>query len=181
MMQREDFEAFKYFILGRNPYFNCGFANVYKDDTTHAVWVRDEADLMAVFPNDTLGNYFYLRNETGVKHEAAPAERLADTGTQRLLFLDTMTVQLVAIVQHADEYMLIENLRNTAMQYRLLNIEPTASKWNREQVMVEELAGMKSEDIQAALQRLKNETIVRLTMKVSKVFVPGNCINDPVK
>lgn len=180
-MNKADFEAFKYFILGKNPYFNRGFANVYKDDTTKAICAREGKDFTVVFPSDTLGNYFYLRNDTGLKHEAMPAERVSDNGTQRLMFLDSMTLQLVAVVKNADEHLLIENLRNTAMQYQLLYAEPLSSKWNREQVVIEELAGMKSEDIQAALQRLKNETIVRLSLKLSKVFVPGNCINDPVK
>lgn len=179
-MTREDFEAFKYFILGKNPYFSRGYANVYKDDTTQAIWARNGKDVQPVLPNDMVGNYFYLRNEAGVKHEAMPAERLADSGTQRLLFTDMVTVQLVAVVNNADEYILVENLRNTAMQYQLLSIEPVSSKWNREQVIIEELAKMRSDDIQATLQRLKNETVVRLTLKVSKIFVPGNCINDPI-
>ncbi|MBZ0099512.1 MAG: hypothetical protein K8F30_10525, partial [Taibaiella sp.] len=89
-MLQQDFEQLKDFILLRNTYFNTGFANAYKDDTTHAVWVRQGSDMKRLLPADTLGNYFYLRNDAWMKHEAKEPERMTDTGTQRLTFLDTM-------------------------------------------------------------------------------------------
>lgn len=179
-MLQEDFEELKEFILSQNNYFREGFANAYKDDTTHAVWVKQGKDMQRIMPADMLGNYFYLRNDAWAKHEAKEPQRITDTGTQRVSFLDTMSVQLVACVQHADAYQLIENLRNTAMMYDKLSVLPVTSSWNSEQVVATELAQMKMEDINAALQRLKDETIVRVSLSVSKLFVPGNCIVNPV-
>ncbi|HEY9178247.1 MAG TPA: hypothetical protein VIN07_11170 [Flavipsychrobacter sp.] len=178
-MLQQDFEQLKDFILLRNTYFSAGFANAYKDDTTHAVWVRQGGDMKRLLPADTLGNYFYLRNDAWMKYEAKEPERMTDTGTQRLTFLDTMSVQLVAVVNNADAYKLIENLRNTALAYAPLNVVPVTASWNREQVVATELAKMRMEDVNAALQRLKDETIIRLSLSVSKTFIPVNCISEP--
>lgn len=178
-MLQQDFEQLKDFILGRNTYFQKGYANAYKDDTTHAVWVKQGKDMQCIIPADNQGNYFYLRNDAWVKHEVKEPERLTDTGTQRLTFLDTMSVQLVAVVNNADAYQLIENLRNTAMMYPFMSVMPVTSSWNREQVVATELAKMPVDDINAALQRLKDETIVRLSLSVTKIFIPANCITEP--
>lgn len=178
-MLHDDFEQLKDFILEHNTYFHKGFAHAYKDDTTHAVWVRQGKDSTRLMPADTLGNYFYLRNDAWLKHEAKEPERMTDTGTQRLAFLDTMSVQLVAIVNNADAYILVQNLRNTAMMYDKLHVVPVTSSWNREQVVSTELAKMRMEDINAALQRLKDETIIRIALSVSKTFIPSACITEP--
>lgn len=178
-MIQDDFEQLKDFILLKNKYFQRGFANAYKDDVTNDVWVKDGKDMKKLLPADSMGNYFYMRNEAWLKHEAKEPERLTDTGSQRLTFLDTMNLQLVAIVNNADAYLLIENLRNTALMYEKLNVVPVTSSWNREQVVATELSKMKIGDVHAALQRLKNETIIRLSLSVSKMFIPANCITEP--
>ena len=179
-MLQQDFEHLKDFILEQNEYFNNGYANAYKDDITHAIIVKQGKYIERVLPADKLGNYFYLRNDAWTKYEAKEKERLTDTGSQRLTFLDTMSVQLVAVVKDADPYLLIENLRNTAMMYRGMNVEPVTGSWNREQVIITELAKMPVDDVSAALKRLTNETIVRVALSVSKVFIPGNCITSPL-
>lgn len=179
-MLNEDFELFKEFILEKNPYFINGFANAYKDDITHAIYLQDGKDRRRLMPADNLGNYFYLRNDAWMKHEAKELQKLTDTGTQRLTFLDTMSTQLVAIVNNADAYQLIENLRITAMMYEGLDITPVTSSWNREQVVTTELTKVKAEEVYAALQRLENETIIRIGLSVNKIFTPGNCITEPI-
>lgn len=178
-MIQDDFEQLKDYILDKNSYFRIGFANAYKDDTANDVWVRTGKDLKKILPADVAGNYFYLRNDAWLKHEAKEPERLTDTGTQRLTFLDTMSVQLVAIVNNADAYQLIENLRNTVLMYDRLSVIPVTSSWNREQVIATELSKMRVEDVHAVLKRLKDETVVRLSLSVSKMFIPANCIAEP--
>lgn len=178
-MLHHDFEQLKDFILENNNYFRAGFANAYKDDVSNAVWVKEGKDFKKLLPTDTLGNYFYLRNDAWLRHETKEPERLMDTGTQRLAFLDTMSVQLVAVVNSADAYKLIQNLRNTVMMYSALNVVPVTTSWNREQVVSTELAKMPMEDVNVALQRLKDETIVRLALSVSKSFIPSDCIIEP--
>ncbi len=178
-MTKADFEQMAQYILQYNDCFVRGFANAYKDNATNTVWVKDGTDLKCLLPADVYGGYFYLRNDTTIKHEALPQERVTDSGTQRLVFLDSITLYLVAIVKDADEFQLIEDLRNTCMSYDSMNVVPVSSNWNAEQVLAEELAKMKQEDIQAALQRLKNETIIKLTLNVTKPFVPNDCITKP--
>ncbi len=178
-MLREDFEQLRDFILEQNAYFVNGYANAYKDDVTNAIHVRDGKDVQRLLPADTAGNYFYLRNDGQLKHEAKEPERLTDNGAQRLSFLDTQVVYLVAVVNNADPYQLVENIRNTAMMYQNMNVQPVSSHWNREQVVTAELAKMKADDISAVLQRLKDETIVRIQLNVSKVFLPTTCIINP--
>ncbi|MCB9047168.1 MAG: hypothetical protein H6550_13630 [Chitinophagales bacterium] len=178
-MQNEDFEYLRDHILEHNKYFSTGFANAFKDDTTDAILIKDGKDMRRIMFADGLGNYFYLRNDTWSKYEAKEQERVTDNGAQNISCLDTMSVHLVAIVNNADAYRLIENLRNTVMMYEPLNILPVTSTWNREQVVASELYGMPMEDINATLQRLTDETIVRLSLSVSKMFIPGNCIKEP--
>jgi hypothetical protein len=180
-MKQDDFEKLKDFILDKNAYFNAGFANACKDDTTQAIYVRENLELKPVFPADNYGNYFYLRNEESIRHEAQVDGRATDNGAQRLTFLDTIAVQLVAIVKDADAYQLIENLVNTVMMNEGAYVQPITTMWNREQIVATELKGMKVDDMQSALQRLRHETIVRISMNMSKHFIPGNCIVNPIK
>ncbi|MEZ5016980.1 MAG: hypothetical protein R2800_07995 [Flavipsychrobacter sp.] len=179
-MQQKDFEDFKDFILSKNAYFTQGFALAYKDDVSRAVQVREGKDVKRLLPADSLSNYFYLRHEPQLKHEPKEPERLTDNGTQRLTFLDTQVVHLVAIVNHADAYQLVENLRNTAMMYDGLNVKPIATSWDRELVITSELSNMSQADITAALQRLKDETVVHIQAAMSKSYIPTNCIVNPI-
>lgn len=176
-MKTTDFEALKDFILSKNTCFAAGYANAIKDVETEAVIVKNGSDHKRLLPDDSAGNYFYIRNELSIRHDAKPAERLADNGTQRLVFNDVITCYLVAIVKDADLFALLENLKNTVMMYKPMSLQPLSSNWNREQVIKEEMSGMRKEDIAATLQRLKNETIVKLVFNASQIYVPGNCIN----
>jgi hypothetical protein len=180
-MLTEDFENLRNHIHNKNNYFHHGFANAFRSDVTGSIWAQKLKDMQCLLPDDTLGDYFYLRTEAGIKYDPQQAERLADGGPQRLSFLDTAMLYLIAIVRGADAFRLIENLRNAAMSYADMNVLPIAASWNREQVVTEELTKMKSDDVAAALKRYTDETVVRLTMNVSKTFVPGNCIVNPVK
>ena len=176
-----DFEAVKDFILSKNTYLHNGYANAYKDDKSKMILAAQGSDVISLLPDDTKGNYCYLRPDAVIKHDAQMQERLADNGAQRLVFLDTATLYLVAIVKDADAFTLIDNLRNTCMMYEAVSLQPTASNWNREQILSEEMAGMRNEDIAAALQRLKNETIVKLAIKASALYIPCSCINPVCK
>lgn len=180
-MQRSDFDKLLSHILEKNAYFSKGYANASKDELTGRVLVDKGSDKLVLLPSDVLGNYCYLRNDTQMKHIAAEQQRITDTGSQRLTFNDTMTAYLVAVVKNADTYQLLENLKNTCMSFADMNVVPISSQWNREIVMADELQGMKQDDIRASLQRLKNETIVKLQLSVSKEYVPSNCIVNPIK
>lgn len=173
--------AFKDYILSKNTYFDKGYANAFKDENTSGIYVRDNSSLISLFPNDRLGNYFYLRNDTTLQFTLRAQENLTDFGLGRLGFLDTMTVYLVAIVKNADVHTIINNLRNTAMMYNKISVVPISAIWNREQIVIEELRGLEPAEIAGTLQRLKNEIIVRLQFTISNVFAPSKCIDNPCK
>jgi hypothetical protein len=176
-MLPQHFENLKEFILSKNAIFHKGFANAYRDELRNAIYARTEQELIAVLPNDSLGNYFYLRHEDTIQHEALQAERLADSGSGRLSFLDIATIQLVAMADKACAYTMVENLRNTLMMYEGMNAQPTSSLVESSKVIMAELP--RNEQQLAILQRLKNETIVRITIKATTLFTPSNCINNP--
>jgi|GEM_PF-1726092 len=178
-MQQNDFEQLKDFIQQKNPYFNFGFTNAISEKGT--VYAQCNSERKAVLPADDLSNYFYLRQDALIKHEAQYPSRTTDNHTQRLSFLDIAIVYLVAVVKDADPLSLVDNLRNTAMMYELMNVQPLSSAFNREKIIAEELTGTKANDVSAVLQRLKNETIVKLTLQVSKTFIPSECIVNPCK
>lgn len=180
-MQKNDFDKLVTHILEKNAYLSKGFANAFKEMVSSRILVEKGSDKLVLLPSDALGNYCYLRNDTQMKHQPAEMQRLSDTGTQRLTFNDTITVYLVVVVKNADAYLLLENLKNTCMSFAEMNVVPMNSQWNREAVLADELSGMKQDDIRAALQRLKNETIVKLQLNVSKEYVPSNCIVNPLK
>lgn len=181
-MTTADFTALKNFILEKNTYLGEGYANAFKEAESNKVFARSSSgDLIAVFPNDTLGNYFYIRHDNGLSFSANLAARATDCGPGRLGFNDTATLQIVAIVKNADAYSVIDNLRNTAMMYTGMDVIPTAAIWNREQVLLEEMSGAEGSEKQAALKRLKDETIVRVTCICGKTYTPSTCIKDPCK
>lgn len=170
-------ENLKEFILSKNNIFHKGFANAYRDELRNAIYTKTDHELIALMPNDSLGNYFYLRHEDAIQHEALQAERLTDTGSGRLSFLDTATIQLVAVADKACGYTLVENLRNTLMMYEGINAQPISSLAESSKVILAELP--RNEQQLAILQRLRNETIVRITIKAATLFTPSNCINNP--
>lgn len=178
-MQQNDFEQLKDFVLQKNPYFNFGFTNAVSEKGT--VYMQCNNERRALLPADDLSNYFYLRQDALIKHEAQYPSRATDNHTQRLSFLDAAIVYLVAIVKDADALALVDNLRNTAMMFELMNAQPLSSAFNREKIIAEELTGAKANDVSAVLQRLKSETVVKLTLQVSKIFIPSECIVNPCK
>lgn len=179
-MLTEDFEKLKDFILEKNTYFQIGFVHAYKDDTNGQVVAKKGKDNIILLPADSSGNYFYLRNNAEIKFNPKEAERLTDTGTQRLTFADTIEIVLVAVVRNADAFQLLENLRNTSMMHEDMDVRPASVKLNREQVLVDELKGMSDKDVEAALQRLTDQTIIQLTLKATKTFIPNECITNPI-
>lgn len=181
-MTLTDLIAFKDYILTENTYFKSGYANAVKDLETNRLFAYDDkGKRVEIFPTDNKGNYFFLRSDGDFRFDPRAAEKVADCKAQRVSFLDSLTIQLIAVMNKADEFILIENLRNTCMGYTALDVIPTAASYNRENIVTQELRGLKRPDIDAALARLKNQSIVRLTITVYKLFIPGNCVTDPCK
>lgn len=180
-MTRTDFELFKAHILKLNPYFDTGYANAFKDGISDAIKVRQGKDFKDIFPADNVGNFFYLRNEPNISYTASRQEAYSDVKQGRLAFQNTNLCYLVAVVDDADDMVLINNLINTCMMYGKMSVIPTQSIWLRENVVVEELDGFSEDVVMRVLQRLKNETIIRLTLNVQSLYLPDTCIENPCK
>ncbi len=180
-MITSDLIALRDFILTNNTYFDNGYYSAIKDVENKRVQAVNGNQIVTVFPNDRLGNYFYLRSEGETKFNVRDGERLRDCGAQRITFLDVETIYLVASVKDADALALVNNLRITALSYSSLNVIPTSANYHRELVVFTELQGVEKEDVSATLQRLKSETIVRLALQVNSKYVASNCVVDPCK
>lgn len=177
-MISSDFIELKDYILSQNTYFDRGYANAFKDSNSNIPLCRElSGDLISVFPQDTNGGYFYLRNNEGIAFKSVDA--MSDCGYS---FDDKIVVFLVAILNDADEFTLLNNLRNTCLSYSGMRVIPTAANWNREQITIDEMNGMKDSDIAAALQRWDKQTVIRVRLEITKQFIQSNCaISNPCK
>lgn len=175
-MYSSQIEALKNNILSKNTYFNGGYANavknnkgVYADKTTK--------EKIAVFPNDRLGNYFYIRLEQNASF--AGSNRFAvDCGS--LGTMVNIRAFIIAVVKKADSEILVANLIASikeANHQAVLN----DMNWNREFIANDEMSEMEEKDRNAILQRLKDETIVRVsfTYPVEILFKKSDCIINP--
>jgi len=178
-MTTKDFEGLRDYILSKNKYFSNGFFNAFTDSKSNSVYAYENGVLKSIFPEDNLGNYFYLRNDPNVKFSAKTGYE--DCGVGKLNFDDSLTVYLVAIVNDADEFELINNLRNTVLSAKSLIAIPTAAMWQTENVLIDEMKGFEDSEIIDALARLKNQKMVKLTLTISKEYVPNTCITNPCK
>lgn len=180
-MTLQDFEALKDFILEKNPYFQKGFANAFKENVTSTVLARQlSGDLLIVSPQDSYGNYFYIRNDEGIIHE--PKTGAMTYGAGHTSYMDTIRVNIVGIMKEGEPLLVVDNIINTVSMYKpngdgtLLRL--VSSNWNREQIIISELSGMEKNDIAGALQRLGSHLVFRVTCLFSKYRTPTSCIND---
>ncbi len=178
-MKTTDFEALRDYILKKNPYFSSGYANAFTDTETEAIYAYVNGDLKAIFPEDRFGNYFYLRNDPNIKF--TPKTGYQECGIGRFNFDDAMTCYLVAVVNDADDYELINNLRNTVLGFGGLIGIPVNAMWQRENVVLSEMKDFSEECKFTALTNLKDQSIVKIQLTLSKEYIPNNCINNPCK
>lgn len=178
-MKTQDFESLKEFILSKNTFFSEGYANAFIDSETEAVYSYVNGDLKVIFPDDRVGNYFYLRNDSSIKFALKTGYQ--ECGIGKFNFDDTLTCYLIAVVNGADEYDLLTQLRNTCLSYSKLICIPSSAITQTENVIVTEMSGFEKETIWDTLKNLKNKKILRLQITISKEFIPNNCIIDPCK
>lgn len=178
-MTTNDFKELRDWILNKNQYLVNGYYNAFTDSSTSSIYTHENGNLKSIFPEDNLGNYFYLRNDPNIKFTSKIGYQ--ECGVGRFNFDDALTVYLVAVVNDADEFALINNLRNTVLGAKSLIAIPTAAIWQRENVVIDEMKGFEESEIMDALTKLKNQTIVKLTLTISKEYIPSTCINNPCK
>lgn len=180
-MTTEKMISFKDFILSKNPYFNDGYAVAFKDTESKQILLRKGTDFLSVMPNDILGNYFYIRYSGVLSFNETFTERVADNQPFHTSYTDRQPIVLVAVMKDADEYTLMNNLRNTCAMFKTFSAIPTGGIIIPEQVVLSEMSGAKNPDIAAALQRVGGFTMVALNINVQDHYQPNKCIVDPCK
>jgi hypothetical protein len=168
-------------ILKYNTYFNKGFSNAFQDEETGIVWGKDDnKDLLKIFPNDALGNYFYMRPQPKGSFVSMPEVKMSDTRPGLGL---TNQITLVAVVKNANADILLNNLISSVQAFSQSYI--TLNSWiaQTELVIVNELSKLKDKaEIEAALQRIKpDQKIVALlfTIGAPYTYYALNCLPNP--
>jgi hypothetical protein len=162
----------KDYIAQKNTYFTTSYDDVYMDETTGIV-----ANSLPVFPNDKLGNYFYLRLPNQSRFDYNPVNRITDCSNTPAVVSE---ITLVACARNASADRLMTNLLNTISSYNA-DVRFTTCTYRSEDVVLRELSRMKKENIDAALQRLGNHTIVSVNFSLSVNFTLTKCILDPCR
>lgn len=170
-MLQDKINELKEHILQYNGYFSNAYSDVYVDQQTGIVHNKDGA----IFPNDTLGDYFYLRlaNASQLQYTAL------STATQGLSV--SAPVVLVACLKSGSADTLLANLINTLRHFSPENIRFTSFLYNSSDVVLQELSRITEKaDIEAALQRIQNVIVsVSFTYSYNMSFQKLNCIQDP--
>lgn len=174
-MLKTKLTAIKNYILEHNTYFAHGYDNAWLDEVNGGVSLGEKV----LFPNDTLGSYFYLRLPNQVRFDYVVSSRIDDCSNTPNV---TGDVVLVASVKKGNADTVITNLLNTISSYNGL-VQFGSAVFQSEVVVQQELRGLSKESIRAALARIGNNTIVSLTFRLSSEFrlrkVTANCIIDP--
>lgn len=162
------------FIMEHNTYFDEAYSHVWMDEKRGFI-----ADDKIVFPNDTLGSYFYLRLVKDVQFEYNNIYRFS----QCVDGIGAKTpVILVAVVKGGDSTKVLRNMVNTLRNYKDVRIR--SGIYQSEYVILQELSRVSEETQLVALQRLpKGSAIVSLTLDITQRVddYKLNCIVDPCK
>lgn len=158
------------FILQYNTYFDRGFSNAYA--ATNGIHDGEQV----VFPNDTLGDYFYLRPNQPMSITVSERDRISDCAVPMAL---NASVIIVASVKNADPVMLVNNLANTISRFGFpistVTIQP-------EEVVQQELGRMGQYDIASTMARLqRSNTLVSLTFTARRALpvIKLDCLPNP--
>lgn len=171
-MTTADITGFRDFVLEQNTYLVKGYAPAYAENGK--VYVNNpEREEVAINGDD--GNYFYIRVDGDMTFPVERGSKATDCGAGRVGFLDTMPVVMVVVMQNADPYTLLNNMRNTALSYSGMAILPTGAQLVREMVVAEE-TGDYFEDV---MRNMGNQTIIKIKLTLAKSYRANTCIIDP--
>jgi len=173
-MTTDALKKLKEFILQYNQYFVDAFHNVSMNPKGF-IMCGD----VPVFPDDGLGNYFYLRVPNAVQFDYSKeyivAEGINPIGIK-------IPLVLVACVVNAKPERLLENLITTLQQYLPEDIKFLSATDQKEIVIGQELAKCAKADIEAARQKVDpSYSIVSIsfTFTVPYQVKELNCIQSP--
>ena len=174
-MIADTLKQLKEFILSKNTYLTKGYDSAYVDSEGN---INDGKE--AIFPDDQLGNYFYLRLPKNITFNYDNNFKVNDC--DRPLVTNTQVI-LVCCMRDADPDLLMGNLLSTVQKFDpLITIQSGILK--SEEVVTQELSKIKKENLQAAFQRLDaNYTIISITFMMSAGFQFSKltCLTNPCK
>lgn len=175
-MIRESLEQIRDSILAANTYFAKGFTDVVMDEATGIVHNN-----IPVFPADTFGDYFYLRLPDSFSGISGDAMKIQDcTGSVGI----SVNPFLIAVVRGADNLKLIDNLIYTLKSFGD-DVRVQSIVINSEAVINQELAKMKKQNREKALQNFDSSESVAVSVRFSYTVFYGDksgvCIENPCK
>lgn len=171
---RSKISALRDFIMKYNTYFDSGYDNVQQDQNTG--YIANETEI--VFPADNKGNLFYIRHPYGLGFDYTNAYRASDERSNPGVKYDMV---LVAMVDGADEGLLLENMLTTLGNYNIENIKLIKALFGVD-VITSELSKIAKEDIQKAIQNIPENAAfcaVYFTFTTPFIFQSVNCIQSP--
>lgn len=163
-----------------NPYFDKHFTDVIADSERGYVWVDKGGDYTPVFPNDTLGNYFYIRHEPDFAF-SFNADYSAGI-TPGLQYNTTAT--LVASVIDADPNKLASNIIASLRTISCAaSVTVISARANRNAIIAQELQGLEEADLEKALSNIdRRTTLVSVNFSVTGMVSIVKCsLQNPCK
>jgi hypothetical protein len=159
-----------------NPYFDRYFSNVEQSEQLGYIHNGNEV----VFPNDTYGNYFYLRIPSKLSIIYDP---IMNNGNWNLLGVST-NVTCVAMVKDADPQKLALNIMSTIGRACNFQKKFTTILIHNEDVISTELANCTEDVIMKAIQCLSDDiTLISITftLTIAQDLLQLNCLPNPCK
>ena len=159
-----------------NPYFDRYFTNVEQSEQLGYIHNGNEV----VFPNDTYGNYFYLRipSKLSVVYDAN-----FNNGNWNSLGISSL-VTLVAMVKDADPQKLALNIMSTIGRACNFQKKFTTILIHNEDVISTELANCTEDVILKAIQCVSDDiTLISITftLTIAQDLLQLNCLLNPCK
>lgn len=175
-MYQQRLSSLRDYILQQNPYLNDGYLNAIMTDD--GVLVPANGELFNVFPNDTLGDYFYIRDTKSVNFVPDPNGAFDDC--TRSFRRNGQHIIMVS-VRDADPDLLSENVLTSLSGFSPDEIVLNSIISENTQVVMQELGESQKQEIEKSLANLSNQTLVAITFTLSVPFVPVKCITNPCK
>lgn len=163
-------EDIKATVLRDNPYLNKGYSYAVANKT--GVFEGEKV----LFPNDTLGDYFYIRPiNLGLSNTATNLldDCVSPVGIQA-------TGVLVASLHKGDADELTYNIISTLAA--IVGITPTAFSYNIDDVIQQELGKMDKSVLDGVKANVKpNTAIISVSFRIDKVLplAKPNCFKNP--
>jgi hypothetical protein len=180
-MWKRRLEQLRDYLLASNTYLTGGFATAWWDSSSGKLLAfNGNGELITVFPQDTEGDYFYMRTPNIVKVVEDEAQNMAQCSVG---YKATGDVTLVCMMRDGEPDSLVTNLLSTLQRFDTTYLRIKGAVYQNEYVLAQEFA--KDENLlKAALQRVKKNYIfvsVTFTLDVPVQFIKQDCITKPCK